>query len=405
LKTGVLLPWDPPLIEEGRLTLPTMLKQHGYATTCLGKWHLGLRWPTRDGQPPKSGADRLSNVDFSRPIADGPTRRGFDTYFGVDLPNYPPYCFIEDDRTVGIPSLPSQLSRPGPMLPGWDWTNIMPELTRRATRTIEEAAKSRPGTPFFLYLPLTAPHFPVVPAPEFRGKSGAGDYGDFVAQVDATVGRVLSALERTGLDRETLVLFTSDNGPEITGEVTVGVYDRLRRYGHASMGPLRGAKRDVWEGGHRVPFLARWPGTITAGGTSDELIVLTDLMATCAAVLGIKLPDDAGEDSVNILPALLGGKVDRESAVFHGGAGKFAVRQGDWVLIDAPTGQENPDARGEPPWFRQERSYRPHDQPGELYNLREDLAQRHNLYAAKPEIVDRLKILLERAKREGRTRP
>jgi arylsulfatase A len=406
LKSNVLVPWDPPLIEPDRLTLPALLKRHGYATTCLGKWHLGFTWPTRDGQPPKSGPDRLSNVDFSRPIGDGPTTRGFDSYFGVDLPNYPPYCFLKDDRTVGIPSMPSQLSRPGPMLPGWDWTDIMPELTRHATNTIEAASRARPVRPFFLYLPLTAPHFPVVPSPEFQGKSGAGEYGDFVAQVDWTVGQVLSALERTGLDRETLVIFTSDNGPEITGEVKVGVYDRIRRYGHASMGPLRGAKRDLWEGGHRVPFLARWPGTIPAGQGSEELIVLTDLMATCAAILGDSLPDNAGEDSVNILPALLGGKVDREFAVFHGfSAGKLAIRQGDWVLIDAPSGQQNAAARGEPLWFRQERGYVPHDQPGELYNLRDDLAQRHNRFAEKPELVARLKALLGRATSAGRTRP
>src|SRR5262249_36456304 len=247
-----------------------------------------------DGRPPASGADRLSNVDFTRPIADGPTTRGFDSYFGVDLPNYPPYCFIDNDRTVGIPSAPNrpEFNRPGPMLPGWQWVEIMPELTRRAVAFIEGAAKPANRKPFFLYFPLTAPHYPVVPAPEFRGRSGAGDYGDFVAQVDWTVGQVLAALRRAGVAEETLVILTSDNGPEVTGEVNPGVYDRARRYGHYSMDGLRGAKRDTWEGGHRVPFLARWPGHIRAGTMSGETVCHVDLLTTVAALLGETLPEN-----------------------------------------------------------------------------------------------------------------
>ncbi len=253
LKAGVLPPWGAPLIEEGRLTLPGLLRQHGYATACIGKWHLGWDWPTKDGQPPSS-KDGLGNVDFTKPIPNGPTTRGFDYYFGVDLPNYPPYCFIENDRTVGLPSVPAPLqkgaiNRPGPMLPGWSLTNILPEITRRAVRYVEEAAQST--KPFFLYFPLTAPHYPVVPAGEFKGRSQAGDYGDFVAQVDSTVGDVIGALARTGLATNTLVIFTSDNGPECV-EVDPGAYARIRRYGHWSMDDLRGVKRDTWEGGHRV---------------------------------------------------------------------------------------------------------------------------------------------------------
>jgi arylsulfatase A-like enzyme len=409
LQQNVLGPWDGPLIAAERLTVPALLKQQGYATACLGKWHLGWRWPTKDGQPPLSGPDRLSNVDFTRPIADGPTTRGFDSYFGVDLPNYPPYCFIENDHTIGIPNQPNlpEHNRPGPMVPGWDWVQIMPELTRRAVRYIDDAARRVPRTPFFLYLALTAPHYPVVPAPEFRGKSGAGDYGDFVVQVDWTVGQVLDALRQAGLEDDTLVIFTSDNGPEITGEVKVGVYDRARQYGHYSMGPLRGAKRDAWEGGHRVPFLARWPGKIAPGSVSDQTIAHVDLMATVAAMLGATLPEDAGEDSVNILPVLLGtaGSTPiREATVHQNASGKFAIRRGDWVLIDAPSGDDN-RKRGEPEWFKVERGYTAHDQPSELFDLRQDLAERRNLYGERPEIVRALKELLEKYKREGRSTP
>lgn len=410
LKSGVLPPWGAPLIEEDRLTLPALLRQHGYATACFGKWHLGWSWPTRDGRPPSS-TDGIGNIDFARPIANGPTTRGFDRYFGVDLPNYPPYCFIDTDRTVGVPSVAAPqtkggFNRPGPMVPEWNLTNLLPELTTRAVRYVEEAAKATPARPFFLYFPLTAPHYQVVPAPAFKGRSQAGDYGDFVAQVDDTVGRVLEALARTGLARNTLVIFTSDNGPECV-EIDPGAYDRIPRHGHRSMGNLRGVKRDLWEGGHRVPLLARWPGRIAAGTVSDEVICHVDLLATCAALLERPLPRNAGEDSYNLLPLLLGrasGGPIREATVFHSGSGKFAIRQGDWVLIDAPTGNDN-GPRGEPEWFKQERGYAPHSHPGELYNLRDDLAQRRNLYAEQPEVVTRLKGLLERYRTGDRSAP
>jgi arylsulfatase A-like enzyme len=410
LKAGVLPPWGEPLIERNRLTVPELLRRHGYATACIGKWHLGWTWPSRNGKPPL-GRDGPGNIDFTQRIADGPTTRGFDTYFGVDLPNYPPYCFIENDRTVGIPSVPAPMTpgginRPGPMVPGWKLMDIMPELTRRAIGYIERSARANSDKPFFLYFALTAPHYPVVPAFEFRGRSHAGDYGDFVTQVDWTVGQVLAALSRTGLTEKTLVMFTSDNGPECV-EVDPGAYDRVKKYGHRSMEGLRGVKRDAWEGGHRVPFLARWPGQIPAGSVSDETICHVDLMATCAAILGATLPPDTGVDSYNILPALCGQRLQcpiREATVLHSGNGKFVLRQGPWVLIDARSGDDNGD-RGEPDWLKQARGYAPNSAAGELYDLRNDLPQRANLYAQRPEIVKRLKVLLEKYKADGRSTP
>ena len=326
---------------QGRTTVASLLKDHGYATACIGKWHLGWDWPTHDDNPPTSGPDRLSNVDFTRPITNGPTTRGFDLYFGTDVPNYPPYCFLKNDHTQGIPNEANrpEFNRPGPMLPGWQWIDIMPDLTAQATTFIADQAATSPRKPFFLYLPLTAPHYPVVPSREFQGRSQAGDYGDFVAQVDATVGQVLDALERAGVANHTLVVFTSDNGPEVTGEVRPGVYDRARQYGHYSMGALRGAKRDLWEGGHRVPFLARWPDKIQPGSTSGETICHVDLLATVAAILGATLPEDAGEDSYNLLPAFRGERLAqplRKATVHHSGSGRFAIRKADWVLIVRP---------------------------------------------------------------------
>lgn len=409
LQRNVLGPWDKPLIEPERLTVGKLLQQHGYATACIGKWHLGQNYVTVDGQMPRGGTkNSLSNVDYTQPIAHGPITRGFDHYFGTLVPNYPPYCFFENDRTVGLPNKPMEganFNIPGLTVPGWKLENILPELTRHAAQWVEEKAKSK--RPFFLYFALTSPHFPVVPAAEFAGTSKAGDYGDFVHQTDWSVGQVLEALERAGIADNTLVIFTSDNGSEVTGEVKPGVYDRAQQYGHRSSGDLRGAKRDAWEGGHRVPFIVRWPGKIKARAVSDETMCHVDFIATVAAILGAKLPDNAAEDSVNVLPVLLGAKLSapaRQATVHHSAKGKFAIRKGDWVLIDAPSGDDN-TAHGEPQWLKDERSYTTHSQPGELFNLREDLAQRVNRFAEEPEVVRDLKTLLEKVKADGRSTP
>lgn len=404
VKTGVLPPWGRPLIDKDRLTIGAFLKQSGYRTAAIGKWHLGWTWTTRDGLPAASGEDRLSNVDFTKPVADGPVTRGFDYYFGVDIPNYPPYVYLENDRVQGIPSVPNrpEYNRPGPMLPGWDWGDVLPELTRRAERYIEDSAKQ--PEPFFLYLPLTSPHYPVVPTKEFKGKSGAGDYGDFVMQTDFTVGRVLAALDRSGAAANTLVIFTSDNGPEVTGEIRPGVYDRIREYGHSSAGQLRGAKRDLWEGGHRVPFLARWPGKIPAGSTSPETISHVDLFATVAALLEKPLPPEAAPDSFNILPALRGETTPaplRPATVHHGINGSLAIRRGDWVLIDAPSG----DLNREPEWRKKEWNLSESDQPAGLFNLKEDPQQRVNRHADQAALAAELKALLDQYRAKGRSTP
>jgi len=412
LKRGVLGPWDTPIIAADRLTVPALLRQHGYATAAIGKWHLGLNYTTKDGKPAAPAADKMSNVDFTKPIADGPTARGFDYYFGVNVPNYPPFCFIENDRTVGIPSErdggeADGINMPGPMLPGWKLVDILPELARRTERWIADAGKAaKGGRPFFLYLPLTSPHFPVVPAPEFKGKSQAGDYGDFVVQTDDCVGRALAALERAGVAENTLVIFTSDNGPETASEVSPGAHDRIQKHRHTSMGALRGVKRDLWEGGHRVPFLARWPGKIPAGSVSDETICHVDFMATIAALLDTKLPPNAGEDSFNLLPVLRGEKPARparEATVHHGASGRLAIRRGDWVLIENGTGDDNRGNASEPAWLKQERGYEADEAQGQLYNLRDDPAQKTNLYAAQPARVRELQTLLSQYRREGRS--
>jgi arylsulfatase A-like enzyme len=400
LQRNVIGPFSQPLIAVKQLTVPSMLREQGYATACVGKWHLGWGWP-------KPGDD--GKRDFTKPIPDGPTTRGFGTYFGTDVPNYPPYCFIDNDRTVGIPSESAPVGKDmfniaGLTVPDWKLVDILPGLETRAVEFIGKAAKD--DKPFFLYLPLTSPHFPVVPSAEFKGKSTVGEYGDFVVQTDAVVGKVLDALKAAGVADNTLVIFTSDNGPEVV-EIKNGAYDRLKDFGHASMGDLRGTKRDAWEGGHRVPFVARWPGKIKAGTTCDETVCHVDLMATLAALLGVKLPADAGVDSVNILPALLGEKRKvplREATVHHSGQGKFAVRKGEWVLILAPTGDDN-GKQGEPDWFRKDRGHTSHTEKGELFNLANDPKQKDNRYATEPDKVTELATLMEKYVADGRSTP
>ncbi len=264
-------------------------------------------------------------------------------------------------------------------------------------RIITAAAKS--SRPFFLYFALTGPHAPIIPNDAFKGRSGVGDYGDFVMEMDWTVGEVMKALERTGLADNTLVVFTSDNGPAWWN------YEEAQIYGHFSMGPLRGLKQDIWEGGHREAFIVRWPGKVKAGTVSRQLVSHVDMMATCADLLGVRLPDDAGEDSISFLPVLLGKKADkplREALVHHAGNSHLAIRKGKWVFIDAKNGDAG---LPEPQWFKRLRGYEEDDLPGELYNLNKDLAERTNLYAVRPEVVQELKELLHKYIRDGRSTP
>lgn len=393
-------PWDRPLIEAERLTVGKLLKDHGYHTACIGKWHLGWDWPTTDGKEPigmgktnvrNSGA----NVDFKKPIANGPTTRGFDYYFGTAVPNFPPYCFIENDRTIGIPTekKPDDMfGSPGAMLKGWKLEEILPTLERKAVEYIDARGR-RARRPFFLYMPLTAPHTPIAPAPEFAGKSKAGAYGDFVHQVDHVVGRVTAALERSGCADNTLVIFTSDNGsPGRDGTNMSGKTNSVQRFEHNPSHIYRGIKADIWDGGHRVPFIARWPGRIKGGSVSSETICHVDLLATCAAILGHELAPDAGEDSYNILPALTGRRLAnpiREATVHHSISGMFAIRQGRWKLILG---------RGSGGWSGRGR---PEDPPVQLYDMSADAAEQRNLSDKYPQVVERLTRLLEKYKKRG----
>ena len=386
LTSGVLWGYSPALIEPGRMTVASMLKQQGYRTAGVGKWHLGL--------------GTAEKTDYSKPLKPSPIDYGFDSYFGIPASlDMDPYVYIEDDHAVeqATETTPGKNEprgvfwRPGPIAPGLKIDQVLPKLTSKAVGFLNGQKGS--SQPFFLYLPLTAPHTPWVPDKKFEGKSKAGIYGDFVVQVDDSIGQVLQALERSGHAGNTLVIITSDNGAHWTP-------DDKRKFAHRANAQWRGMKADIWDAGHRIPFMVRWPGKVKPGSISNETICLTDFMATAAAVTGVKLPANAGEDSFDISPVLLGksnGKPIREAIVHHSSLGVFSIRQGPWKLILGlgSGGFSDPKTI----------EAKAGEATGQLYNLAKDPHESTNLYLQEPDVVKRLAGLLERYKKQGRSRP
>ena len=396
LKNGVLGGLSQRLIEPGRMTVAALLKQHGYTTACVGKWHLGMDWPLKEGGFATDYPDGWK-VDYTKPIQNGPNAVGFDYYFGITASlDMPPYTFIENDRVTAVPTVEKTWIRQGPAAADFEAIDVLPTLTRKAVDYVtQRAAAAKAGTPFFLYLPLNAPHTPILPTAEWQGKSGLSPYGDFVMQVDATVGQLLRTLDEQGIAQNTLIIVTSDNGCSPAAKM-----EEMIAKGHHPSGPFRGHKADIFDGGHRIPFLVRWPGRIKAGSTSDQLICLTDLMATCAEIVGAKLPDNAGEDSVSILPALLdqADKPLREAVVHHSFNGSFSIRQGRWKLEFCP------DSGG---WsFPRPGSVAAQKLPPvQLYDLAGDIGEQANVQDQHPEVVAQLTKLLEKYVADGRSTP
>jgi arylsulfatase A-like enzyme len=384
LQQGVLWGYDTSLIESGRSTVASLLRSRGYHTAGFGKWHLGLGSGER--------------VDYSKPLRPGPLDYGFDYYFGIPASlDMEPYVYFENDRvleqptahTAGKNSPRGVFWRPGPIAPQFQVEGVLPQLRERAVSYIRSRAE-RPGQPFFLYLALTAPHTPWLPSSSFRGVSKAGDYGDFVAETDDVLGSVVHALDQHGLARNTLIIFTSDNGADWFPA-------DQERYPHRANGTWRGLKRDIYEGGHRIPFIARWPGKTRAGSVSNQLGCLTDLLATAADITKASLARDAGEDSFSLLPALTharGGGV-RDAVVHHSSEGLFAIRQGRWKLVlGRGSGGSSKPVREEPT---------PGGPAGQLYDLSSDPAETRDLYSRQPKVVAQLAALLDKYRREGRS--
>ncbi len=405
LKSGVLWPWDPPLIEEDTLTLPAMLRDVGYDTACIGKWHLGWDWATTDGSSIadviKSGTfdkylrgEWSKKIDFTKPIEGGRIDRGFDYYYGDDVPNFPPYTFIENEHVVIQPSAdkPKEMfGLPGPMAPDWDLRDVMPTIAHKSAEYIRQHSEK----PYFLYVPFTAPHTPIAPTPEFIGKSDAYRYGDFVNEVDWAVGQIVQAIEDSGEADNTLVIFTSDNGsPRRDGSNMNGAVSSVLKYGHNPSHIYRGTKADIWEAGHRVPFIAKWPGQINNNTVSNEMISLVDIMATCAAITGVQLPKDSALDSYSLVgPLKQFGYMPplRKDLINHSSNGMFAIRQGEWKFIDG---------RGSGGWSKDGRDAKA---PGQLYNLSTDPQETQNLYDTHPEKAQSMHTLLRHYQKSGRS--
>lgn len=393
LKNNVLYGYDKALIPADRETMASMLRKNGYTTAGIGKWHLGWDWDNID-----AGKDK---VDFSKPVQNGPTTRGFDYFYGfcgsLDMA---PYVYIENDMPTSLPDRETVNEgkyswwRKGPTGADFVHEEVLPNLVDRACNYIKEKAKA--DQPYFLYLPLPAPHTPILPTEEFRGKSGIGEYGDFVLMVDAMVGKVLQAVKESGEDGNTIVVFTTDNGCSPAAGIK-----EMEAQGHRPNSIYRGHKADLFDGGHRIPCILRWPEG-TKPHEVRQTVCLTDFYATFAAINGYKLMDSEGEDSYNLLPAIVSEtEIDpiREATVHHSIDGQFTIRQGDWKLLlsassggwSAPTPTDTLALDSLPPI--------------QLYNMKDDPSETTNVEAEHPEIVSRLRALMAKYVREGRSTP
>ncbi len=380
-----------PVIEAGQMTIASMLKSQGYRTAMVGKWHLGFK---EDG--------------YDKPLPGGPVDVGFNSYFGIRAStDIPPYFYIRGNRAVSPPTnhiaannsdgwspIQGAFWRAGGIAPDLELKDVLPRFTDEAVQVIESHAKQAKQQPLMLYLAYPAPHTPWLPAKEFDGKSKAGMYGDFAMMVDTMIGRVLAALDKAEMSDNTLLVFSSDNGP-------VWYETDVKRFDHDSSGGLRGMKADAWECGHRMPFIVRWPAKVKSGSVSDQTICFTDMLATYASIVGAKLPVGAGPDSFDFSQVLLGTQLAktpvRNSLVIRSGGGLMTIRSGDWKLITGlGSGGFSKPRKVKP---------EPNGPKGQLYNLADDLGESNNLYQKHPDIVRRLTAELARVRDAEQTRP
>jgi len=405
LKSRVFYGYEPPLVEADRPTLPRMLQQLGYRTAAIGKWHLGLGYALRKGADldlsrplPWSEATREfeEQIDFDRPVRGGPLELGFDEFFGTSgCPTcQPPYGFIEGDRFVDPPRVyydaPPYTGRPGMSTPGWRHADADPEILAWVCGFVRSAALA--DRPFFAYVALDAPHEPCTNevVPEIaRNKSQAGPRGDLVWFVDYAVGQLRAALEAAGVWRNTLFIFTSDNGA-LPGDRVIGAdgVEVYRTYGHRSSGPWRGFKSHIWEGGHREPLVVSWPGRVAVGVHSETLVCLSDLYATIADLFGTDASAEA-EDSVSFRAALANGTSPqgRRSLIHHSYSGVFALRLEDMKLVL--------DTKGSGGWPPPTGGGPVAGAPGQLYDLAADPGEEQDLFERRPDLATALSAELE----------
>ena len=398
LKKGVLGGYSRPLLNKDQQTIASVMKSAGYQTACVGKWHLGLGWQWKESEPNNINhfgiAGEPKSVDYSKPLTDTPISHGFDWSYIIPASlDMSPYVYIENDRVTQpveqvIEASPfPKFYRKGELAKDFSITDSLDHLSRQAANYIAEHARDE--QPYFLYVPLPAPHKPVIPTKAYQGKSGLGPYGDFIMQVDAAIGRIIGAVDDSGQADNTLIIVTSDNGSfmhrkdeaDFVDHVTNEQVQAYRSDHHTSNGPLRGTKADVWEGGHRVPFLARWPAVVKPDQRCDTTVCLVDLLATCADIGQASYDSKQSEDSFSLLPNLKDAdhSSTRPPVVHHSAGGMFSVRQGKWKLVlgNGSGGRQAP--RG-----------KPFAEPYHLYDLSQDLAETNNVASSHPDIRDRL---------------
>lgn len=393
LKSGVLMGYNKALIAPDRRTIASVLRDQGYQTACIGKWHLGWDWNNIE-----AGKD---SVDFSKPITNGPTTRGFDYFYGIIASlDMAPYVYVENDMPTALPDRETvndgmKYWRKGPTASDFDHEQTLPNFINRAVDYIHD--KSKDDKPFYLYLPLPAPHTPILPIKEYQGKSGLNPYGDFVLMVDDMVGKVMNALKEAGVDDNTILVFSTDNGCSPQAK-----FDELQEKGHYPSYIYRGHKADLFDGGHRIPCAVRWPAKIKPH-TVNQTVCLTDFFATFATIADYQLKDSEGEDSYNILPLLLNekeGDVIREATVHHSINGDFTIRKGEWKLLLSPSsgGWSFPKPGTDDEVIKTLPLI-------QLYNMKTDPAEKNNVYAEHPEVVKELKDLMIKYVKEGRSTP
>lgn len=389
LKSGVLNGYSGPLIPEERSTIATMLSSQGYSTACIGKWHLGWDWTFGDDK----------KADFSAPIKNGPTTRGFDYFYGIAASlDMAPYVYVENDRPTAVPNRVSKdikegikLQRSGPQSPDFEHADCLPNFTRRAIEYIDKNKDS--GKPFFLYLPLTAPHTPILPSKEFLGKSGISEYCDFVMMVDDMVGQIEHEVEQAGILDNTIIIFTADNGCAPYAGIK-----EMQKLGHYPSYIYRGAKSDIYDGGHRIPLIISW-GSRYHDVVEDGIISLTDFYATFADITGYTLKDNEAEDSYSMINILeRKGKSERKDVIHESGEGRFALRKGKWKLIFWPGsgGWSNPTPK-DPQWDSLPKY--------QLYDMKKDPSEKNNLYGSHKKVEQALYNSFKGYILDGRSTP
>jgi arylsulfatase A len=403
---GIVGAFGKPMFKDSDVTIANLLKTKGYETAAIGKWHLG--WDFKFNNAPtgvivQRGKERKfykpEDINWSEPVQGGPVDRGFDYYYyyGDGTINFPPYAWVENETFVELPNMdmdPSNIGfginegswefRPGPKVKGWNPYEVLPTLTKKSVAYIKKQEKDKP---FFLYMALPSPHAPIIPNDEFVGKSNAGPYGDFMFQSDWVVGQVLKTLKEQGLDKNTIVIFSADNGPEKYA------FARAEKYEHYSMGDFRGLKRDLWEGGHHVPFIVKWPNKIKEGAVSDKLISQVDIMSTLMEITQTTIPDKAALDSqsfLSIITADSNTKEVRTTTIHNTYKGRYGVRDGNWLYINASTGEVSKM----PSYFKELRNYSDFETKGLLFDIVNDPEQRVNLYKDFPGRVKKMEELL-----------